>query len=121
MFFLCSCLFICIIYYWIIDALDWQQVEKIRDSDKSDIYSIFIVIQIITFVFMIKQKISNPLLYTKEIIEIAAVILLFVAHVSGAIKTVIGLYVEAFICIGFFLVNFSAIFTYFHKRNTSLK
>jgi len=117
-FLLCSSLFICLIYCWHSDALDWQQTEKLRTSDKSDIYLILLVVDVVTLITMIKEKVSNKFLYIKEFIETSVVILLLIAHVSGIIQTAIGLYAEAFMCTLFCLVNFGVNFISSSKRNT---
>ena len=119
MFFLCSSFFIYLIYCWHSDTLDWRQIEKISFSDKSDIYSILVVIEMLTFIMMIKQKASNNLLYIKETIETVVVILLLITHVYDIIQTAIGLYTEAIMCTLFCLVNFGVIFISSSKCDTS--
>lgn len=118
-FFIYLSLFVCLICCWYSGAIDWQQVEKIRLSDKSDIYSILVVIEMLTFIIMIKQKASNNLLYIKEIVEIIAVIILLILHVYDIIQTAIGLYTEVIMCTLFCLMNVGVIFISLSKHDTS--
>ena len=118
-FLLLSSFYIYLIYCWHSDILDWRQIEKIRLSDKSGIYSLFVVMEMLTFIIMIKQKASNNLLYIKETIETVVVVLLLISYVYDIIQTAIGLYTEAIMCTLFCLVNFGVIFISSSKCDNS--
>lgn len=78
-----------------------------------------LVIEMLTFIMMIKQKVSNNLLYIKEIVEIIAVIILLISYVYDIIQTAIGLYTEVIMCTLFCLVNVGVIFIALSKHETS--
>lgn len=99
------------------DVLSWQLIEKSM-SCHSDEYSFFVLLEILALIALVKQKLPNRLLYVKEYIEIVLAVLLIIADLSHATRSVIGLYAETLILALFFIANVGACFIHSRKRET---
>lgn len=108
-FFAYSFLLVSLIYYKSCGILDWKQVEMMIGNGKNDIRLISIIISIVTVTFMMRVRIKNNFLYSKEIIETFILTLTILLHVAGIIKTTFCLHVEFVICVSILSVNLIAI------------
>ena len=115
---LCVFAYTCLIYCWLNDLLDWNQIETIRIPSRSYKYSFFVLLEVLALIALAKQKPSNRFLHIKEYVEIVMAILLIIADLYHATQSIVGLYAKTSILTLFFVANVSACFIYSRIRKT---